>query len=206
MMRILLGAILGIATASSPLLARQEPAEKEKQKQQEPRTHEPQPAPKANPEKKQEPPEKKQGPPSAKQEKSDEKRQQQDAKQQQKETEKQSKDNEKKTRENSQPPQQAQTQQRQQNNRQPYAQGSHRKGERIPPQKFDESFGSEHHFRVKHLQEGRRFEYSGYAFEVVEPWPAGWSYDDECYIEQDEDDYYLVDVFHPGIRVLVIVV
>ena len=75
-----------------------------------------------------------------------------------------------------------------------------------PPQQFDEKFGSEHHFRVRHLEECRRFEYSGFAFEVVQPWPAGWSYDDECYIEQDEDDYYLVDVFHPGIRLLVIVV
>lgn len=206
-MKILLRAILGIAMASSPLLARQEPAEKEKQKQQEPKTQEPPPSPKENPEKKQEPPEKKQGPPpSTKQEKSDEKRQQQDAKQQQKETEKQSKENEKKTRENSQQPRQAQPQQRQQNNRQEYAKESHPKGERIPPQQFDEKFGSEHHFRVRHLEEGRRFEYSGYAFEVVQPWPAGWSYDDECYIEQDEEDYYLVDVFHPGIRLLVIVV
>jgi outer membrane biosynthesis protein TonB len=202
-MRILLGAILGMAMASSPLLARQEPADKEKQKQQEPKTQEP-PSPKANTEKKQEAPAKKQEPPpSAKQEKSDDKHQQQDAKQQQKEMEKQSKDSEKKNRESSQQPQ---PQQRQQNSRQQYAQGSHPKGERIPPQKFDESFGSEHHFRVKHLQEGRRFEYSGYAFELVEPWPAGWSYEDECYIVEDEDDYYLVDVFHPDIRVLVIVV
>jgi len=211
-MRMLLGTILGLAIAGSPLLARQEPADKEKQKQQEPKqqepktqeqpkTHEPPAQPKANPEKRQEPP------PAAKQEKSDQKRQQQDAKQQHKDADKQSKDAEKqsketdkKSRENIQP------QQREQNNRQQYAQGSHPKGERIPPQKFDEHFGSEHHFRVRHLEEGRRFEYSGYAFELVEPWPAGWSYDDECYIEQDEDDYYLVDMFHPDIRVLVIVV
>ena len=209
-MKILLGTILGLTLASSPLLARQEPADKEKQKQQEPKQQEPKQQepktqeppksheqPKANPEKKQE------QPPAAKQEKSDEKRQQQDAKQQQKETEKQSKGTDKKNREDNQPPQE---QQRAQNNRQQYAQGSHPKGERIPPQRFDESFGSEHHFRVKHWQEGRKFEYSGYAFEVVEPWPAGWSYDDECYIEQQEDDYYLVDVYHPSIRVLVIVV
>jgi hypothetical protein len=209
-MRILLGTILGLAIAGSPLLAHQEPADKEKRKQQEPKaqeppkTHEPPAQPKATPEKRQEPPEKKQeAPPSAKQEKSDEKRQAQDPKQQQKEAEKQSKETDKNNRENNQAPQ---ARQREQSNRQQYARGSHARSERIPPQKFDEHFGSEHHFRVWHLEEGRRFEYSGYAFEVVEPWPSDWSYDDECYIEQDEDDYYLVDVFHPGIRVLVIVV
>jgi len=52
----------------------------------------------------------------------------------------------------------------------------------------------------------RRFQYSGYSFELVEVWPAEWSYDDECYIEEEGDDYYLVDVVHPEIRVLVVIV
>ena len=54
--------------------------------------------------------------------------------------------------------------------------------------------------------DNRRFRYSGYWFEVVEVWPAGWSFDDDCYIAEDGDDYYLIDVVHPEIRVLVIVV
>jgi hypothetical protein len=41
---------------------------------------------------------------------------------------------------------------------------------------------------------------------VVEVWPARWSFDDDCYIEEDGDDYYLVDTVHPEIRVLVVVV
>jgi hypothetical protein len=194
-MKLLLGALLGFAIAGSPLLAGQEPGDKEKQKQEEPKKQEPQP--KANPDKKQEPA------PSAKQEKQDEKQQQTD-KQQQKENQKQSKDQDKKTRENNPP--QAQSQNRQQNNRQQYGQESHGKGERIPPQKFQADFGRDHHFRVKHLEQGRRFEYSGYSFELVQAWPADWSYDDECYIEQDTDGYYLVDLIHPEVRVLVIVV
>jgi outer membrane biosynthesis protein TonB len=198
-MKLILGAILGVAMASSPLLARQEPADK--QKQQEPKTQEPPPSPKADSDKKQEPPEKKQEPPSAKQDKSGDKRQQRDAKQQEKEMEKQSKGGEKKNRDNNQ----AQPQQQQQNSRQ-YAQESHSKGKRIPPQKFQANFGRAHHFQVKHLEEGRRFEYSGYSFEVVEPWPADWSYDDKYCIEQHEDIYYLVDILHPSIHVLVIVV
>ena len=101
---------------------------------------------------------------------------------------------------------QAQPQNHQQNSHQEYAEKSHGKGERIPPQKFQTDFGRDHHFRVKHLEQGRRFEYSGYSFELVEAWPAGWSYEDECYIEQDADGYYLVDVIHPEVRVLVIVV
>lgn len=188
-MKLLLGLVLGIAVAGSPLLAGQEPADKEKQKQEEPKKQEPQP--KANPDKKQEPA------PSAKQEKQDEK-------QQQKENQRQSKDEEKKTREGKQP--EAQPQNHQQNSHQEYAEKSHGKGERIPPQKFQTDFGRDHHFRVKHLEQGRRFEYSGYSFELVEAWPAGWSYEDECYIEQDADGYYLVDVIHPELRVLVIVV
>ena len=86
------------------------------------------------------------------------------------------------------------------------SQAAHPKGQRIPPEKFQASFGREHQFRVHNLQDGRRFRYSGYWFEIVDVWPAGWSYDDECYIEEDADDYYLVDTFHPETRILVIVV
>jgi len=190
-MKLLLGVLLGFAIAGSPLLAGQEPGDKEKQKQEEPKKQEPQP--KAHPDQKQEPA------PSAKQEKQDEKQQQTDKQQQA--DQKQSKDQDKKARENNPP--QAQSQNRQQNNRQQYGQESH---ERIPPQKFQADFGRDHHFRVKRLEQGRRFEYSGYSFELVQAWPADWSYDDECYIEQDADGYYLVDLIHPEVRVLVIVV
>jgi len=83
--------------------------------------------------------------------------------------------------------------------------GSQRNVRRIPQEHFRANFGREHHFRVER-QNQRRFQYSGYVFEYVDAWPAEWSYDDECYIEEDGDDYYLVNLRHPGIRILVIIV
>jgi uncharacterized protein involved in copper resistance len=77
---------------------------------------------------------------------------------------------------------------------------------RIPPQKYQASFGSNHHFKVHQLVDGRRFQYSGYWFQIVEVWPVGWSYTDDCYIAEDGDDYYLYDVNYPTVRVLVVVV
>ena len=82
--------------------------------------------------------------------------------------------------------------------------GQHKNGRRIPPERFQASFGSQHHFHVRQSND-RRFQYGGYWFEFAEVWPAGWSYDDEFYIEEDGDDYYLIDVVHPEVRLLIVV-
>jgi DNA mismatch repair ATPase MutL len=79
-------------------------------------------------------------------------------------------------------------------------------GRRIPAEKFQSNFGNQHPFRVVNLESGRRFRHAGFVFEIVEPWPADWSFDDDCFIEQDADDYYLVNTFHPGFRILLIVI
>jgi hypothetical protein len=76
---------------------------------------------------------------------------------------------------------------------------------RIPPDKFQSNFGIQHHFHIEQL-EGRRFHHGGFVFEIVEAWPADWSSDADCYIEQDANDYYLLDAFHPGARILLIVI
>jgi hypothetical protein len=55
-------------------------------------------------------------------------------------------------------------------------------------------------------RDDRRFRYSGYWFEFAEPWPADWSYDDDVYVDDIDDEYYLIDPVHPGIRILVYVV
>jgi outer membrane biosynthesis protein TonB len=198
-MKTILRAILGVTIAVSPLLAGQEPTEKEKQKQDEPRKQpppdqqqEPQPPEKTKPK-----PEKPATPP--KQQKPDEKQQQQ----QEQEKQKQTKEEGKKSKDNKQ----QQGQNGQQNSRtQESTQASHSKGKRIPPEKFQSSFGSQHHFHVQYLQDGRRFQRAGYWFEIVEVWPADWSYDDDCYIEEDAGEYYIVDLYHPGVRVSLIVV
>ena len=83
--------------------------------------------------------------------------------------------------------------------------GNNANAKRIPDDRYHASFGREHHFRVARGSD-RRFEYGGYAFEYVEVWPSGWSPDDECYIVLDGDDYYLVDVVHPELRIRVVIV
>ena len=200
-MKTILRAILGVTMAVSPLLAGQEPTEKEKQKQDEPRKQpppnqqqEPQPPekPKPKPEKPQPesatPP--KQQKPNAKQQQ----QQEQDEQKQEKEEEKKSKDSKQ---------QQGQTGY---SRTQQSPQASHGKGERIPSEKFQSNFGSQHYFQVQDLQDGRRFQHAGYWFEIVEVWPADWSYHDLCYIGEDAGEYYIGDLYHPGVRVSVIVV
>jgi outer membrane biosynthesis protein TonB len=193
-MKVILSSMLALVIAGSPLLA-QEPEPKERPKQEEPKKQPP-PKPGQDPEEKSKskPEKPKQEPaPPPKQPKPDEK-QRQDDKERQKQQKEQAKP------ENNRPPQEHNAPR---DNRKPAAQG---KGQRIPQEKFRASFGREHHFRIARSSDDRRFQYSGYWFEVVEVWPVGWSFDDDCYIEEDGDDYYLVDFVHPEIRVLVIVV
>jgi len=186
-MKIILSNMLALAIAGSLLLA-QEPGETEKPKQQEPKKQ-PEPKQRQQPDEKPKPEKPKPAPPN--QQKPDE--QQPDNKERQKQQQEQAK------REKSRPPQE-------QNSRPDHRnQQTRDKGQQIPPEKFRVNFGREHHFRVAH-RDDRRFQHSGYWFEVVEAWPAGWVFDDDCFIEEDGDDYYLVDVVHPEIRVLVIVV
>jgi hypothetical protein len=79
----------------------------------------------------------------------------------------------------------------------------------IPDDKFRASFGRQHTFAIKSpvIVEGQpRFQYSGYWFEIVDAWPVGWAYTDDCYIEYVDGDYFLFDVLHPGVRITLFVV
>jgi hypothetical protein len=53
-----------------------------------------------------------------------------------------------------------------------------------------------------------RFEYSGYSFLLVDPWPEYWSdnwYDaDDLYIDYD-DGYYLYNRSYPQVRLAVMI-
>jgi hypothetical protein len=83
------------------------------------------------------------------------------------------------------------------------------KSAHIPDAKFRASFGRQHTFVVKQpvIVEGQpRFQYSGYWFEITDPWPAGWAYTDDCYIDFVDGEYFLFDVLHPGISVALFVV
>lgn len=75
---------------------------------------------------------------------------------------------------------------------------------RIPEERFRAEFGREHHFAVHHPQvvEGRpQFQYGGYTFVLVDPWPPAWAYDDDdCYIDYIDGYYFLFNVRHPEER------
>jgi hypothetical protein len=80
---------------------------------------------------------------------------------------------------------------------------------RIPDDKFRAHFGRQHTLVIKRptIVEGQpRFQYSGYWFTIVDPWPVGWAYTDQCYIDYVDGEYLLFDLLHPGVRIALIVV
>ena len=82
------------------------------------------------------------------------------------------------------------------------------KGGHIPDDKFRAHFGRSHSFTAKTvIVSGQpQFQYSGYSFQLVDAWPVGWAYTDECYIDYINGEYFLFDLLHPGVRVAVFVV
>jgi hypothetical protein len=83
------------------------------------------------------------------------------------------------------------------------------KSAHIPDEKFRASFGRPHTFVISRpvVVEGElRFQYSGYWFEIVDPWPAEWAYTDDVYVDYIDGDYFLFDLLHPGFRVAVFVI
>jgi hypothetical protein len=53
----------------------------------------------------------------------------------------------------------------------------------------------------------RRFQYGGYWFALVDPWPEYWSNDwydsDDVYVDYYGDGYYLYNRRHPGDRIAI---
>ena len=76
---------------------------------------------------------------------------------------------------------------------------------RIPNDRFRSSFGREHRFRVNRVMYAGnpRFQYGGYWFGFGQPWPVGWYYTDDCYIDYMDEGYYLYNPVHPGVRIAV---
>lgn len=80
---------------------------------------------------------------------------------------------------------------------------------RIPEDRFRASYGRQHVFHVNQVTVVNgtpRFAYGGYTFVVVGPWPAGWYYTDNCYIDYVDGEYFLFDLLHPGVRIAITVV
>jgi hypothetical protein len=80
---------------------------------------------------------------------------------------------------------------------------------RIPEEHFRASFGEGHRFVISQpVMVGgySRFQYSGFWFGFVEPWPEGWYYSDDVYVDYVDGDYFLFNPFYPGVRVAIVFV
>jgi len=84
----------------------------------------------------------------------------------------------------------------------------------IPQQTFGLYFGFGHYFRIG-VQPSMylgypRFQYGGYSFLLLDPWPSDWDpnwYDaDDLYIDWDGDGYYLYNSSYPYERLAVTIV
>jgi hypothetical protein len=83
------------------------------------------------------------------------------------------------------------------------------KSGRIPDDKFRANFGRQHTFSIGHPQivGGQpHFQYGGYSFQIVDAWPAGWAYTDNCYIDYIDGEYFIFDLLHPGVRLAITVI
>jgi hypothetical protein len=86
------------------------------------------------------------------------------------------------------------------------------RGYRIPDDRFRARFGHGHWFRVRSapiLVVGGypRFQYGGFWFSVVDPWPEYWErtwYEtDDVYVDYVNDGYYMYNRRHPGVGIAV---
>jgi hypothetical protein len=87
------------------------------------------------------------------------------------------------------------------------------KSAHIPDAQFKASFGHQHTFTVNRVitqttvvPRQTQFVSAGYTFVFLDPWPTAWLLTDDCYIDYVDDEYFLFDVLHPGIRVALFVV
>ena len=75
---------------------------------------------------------------------------------------------------------------------------------RISNDHYAARFGSEHRFHVSRRDyDHRRFRYGGYAFGFIDPWPIGWGYSDDVYVEYTDGGYYMYNHVQPGVRISV---
>ena len=80
---------------------------------------------------------------------------------------------------------------------------------RIPDDRFRSNFGRGHEFRIgsPRLVDGySRFQYGGYWFGFVQPWPVDWYYTDDVYVDYIDGQYYLCNPSYPGDQIAISVV
>ena len=76
-------------------------------------------------------------------------------------------------------------------------------GGRIPDDRFKANFGREHRFRVSQADysRDRRFQYGGYWFGFVDPWPSNWLYTQDVFVVEINGVYYLCNPMYPGVNI-----
>src|SRR5271170_6978609 len=80
---------------------------------------------------------------------------------------------------------------------------------RIPDARFRSNFGRGHEFRIgSPVMVGgySRFQYGGFWFGFVQPWPDGWYYTDDVYVDFIDGEYVLINPYYPGVQVGISVV
>jgi cytoskeletal protein RodZ len=80
---------------------------------------------------------------------------------------------------------------------------------RIPDDRFRANFGREHVFVISQPEMVggySRFQYGGFWFGFVQPWPEGWYYTDDVYVDYIDGGYYLYNPYYPDTRVSISVV
>ena len=89
----------------------------------------------------------------------------------------------------------------------PARQAQRGNGNRIPDDRYRANFGREHSFRVSHndYDRDRRFQYGGYWFGFVDPWPTNWLYTQDVFVVEIDGMYYLCNPMYPGVNVAITV-
>ncbi|MFZ3340143.1 MAG: hypothetical protein WA609_11990 [Terriglobales bacterium] len=74
---------------------------------------------------------------------------------------------------------------------------------RIPAERYKANFGREHTFHVSQAEYsgGRRFQYGGYWFGFVDPWPSNWLYSQDVFVVEINGMYYLCNPAYPGVNI-----
>ncbi len=73
--------------------------------------------------------------------------------------------------------------------------------DRIPADRYKAHFGQQHTFRVSQGDyRNHRFQYGGYSFGFVDPWPSNWLYTQNVYVIEIDGVYYLCNPSYPGVN------
>jgi hypothetical protein len=74
----------------------------------------------------------------------------------------------------------------------------------IPADRYKANFGREHTFRVTQSDySSHRFQYGGYWFGFVDPWPSNWLYTQDVFVVDIGGVYYLCNPVYPGVNLVI---